>query len=353
MPILDKSKIRPDILKFMEDVERVRALAIAEFFKIKENKGVDFQSLWSKVIQGNERALKGEDMQNYLNKEEQLFLAKFHRFSFEFRASYMQKNVFPTALDNVKLEQVRVNDVNAEWQNVPEARKEHILFYLHGGGWIMGSPNTHRLFTIILSRVTKMRVFSVDYRLAPEHPYPAALEDCTTTYNWLLSQEIKSENIILAGDSAGGYLTLMTLVKLRNKGLPLPAGAVCLSPATDLAITGQSNFKNAPTDPILADLGTFWWSLAYLAGADPKSPIVSPLYADLTGLPPILIQVSTSEMLYDDSTRFAKRARSAGVDVTLQTWNDTLHVFPAYGLPESEEAISKIAEFVQKQLSTK
>ena len=135
---------------------------------------------------------------------------------------------------------------------------------------------------------------------------------------------------------------------LRNEDIPLPAGAIVFSPATDMAMTSESFNKNASTDPILADIGIYWWVECYLAGADPFSPVVSPLYADLTGLPPILIQVSTSEMLFDDAQKFFERAKKAGVDATLQTWDATLHEFQIYDLPESIEAFSKASEFVEK-----
>ncbi|MFX0062553.1 MAG: alpha/beta hydrolase [Candidatus Hermodarchaeota archaeon] len=347
MTILDKSKIRPDVLKVWEDTHPVRLQANEEFFKIKENQTVDFPALWKKLMVGNVRALKGEDMHGYLDKEEQLFLAKYHRFIVEYLANYEQKNVSPIP-KNVICEQVDAGGVSAEWQTVSDTKENRILLYFHGGGYIMGSPNFRRLLTVKLGKATKMRVLSVDYRLAPEHPYPAGLQDCTSVYHWLLSQGFKSPNIIIAGDSAGGYFTLMTLVDVRNKGLSLPAGAVCLSPATDLALTSDSYTNNAATDPVLADLGIFWWAEAYLAGTDPH--VVSPLYADLTDLPPLLIQVSTSEMLFNDSTRLVEHAKAAGVDVILQTWEDTLHVFQAFELPESKEAIAKISEFVQKQV---
>lgn len=351
MTVLDKSKIRLDILKIMEENQPVWEMGSAEFLKKKENQILDFDALWQKVIEGNGRWLQREDMSGYLTKKEQLFLAKYLRFAWEYISDFQQKHVSPIPKD-VKCEQVDAGGVSAEWQTVPGAIEDRVLLYFHGGGCIMGSPNTRRPLTIMLGKATNMRVLSVDYRLAPEHPYPAALEDCTAVYNWLLSRGFKSENIIIAGDSSGGYFTLMTLVRIRNDRTSLPAGAVCLAPATDLALTTlcvQSYIENAPTDPELADLGMFWWAEAYLAGADPRSPLISPLYADLTGLPPILIQVSTSEMLYDDSTRFVARAKAAGVDVTLQTWDDTLHVFQAYRLPESKEAMTKISEFVQKQ----
>ncbi|MHA2232330.1 MAG: alpha/beta hydrolase [Candidatus Hodarchaeales archaeon] len=351
MSILDKSRIRPDILQVMDDIEKIRAQFRIEFFKKEKNQGINFPALWKKVMAGNARSLKGEEVQHdYLSPEEQLFLAKLHRAGMEYRANFLQKHVFPIP-EEVKCEQVDAGSVSAEWQTVPGAKEDRVLLYFHGGGYIMGSPNTHRPLTIQLGKATKMRVLSVDYRLAPEAPYPAGLEDCTAVYNWLLSHDIKSKNIVIAGDSAGGYFTLMTLVRLRNDGASLPGGAVVLSPATDLASTSESFIKNAPADPVLAPLGIWWWPETYLAGVNPLDPLASPVYADLTGLPPILIQVSTSEMLFNDATRFAERAKAVGVDITLQTWDNTLHVFQAFGLPESEEAITKIAEFVQKQIS--
>lgn len=348
MTILDKSKIRPDILNILEGIEKVRAQATTDFFKDKENQGVDFQVLWNKVMIGNTRALKGEDMSGYLTREEQLFLAKFFRHSIEYRSNYQQKYVTPIPNGDLICKEVDAGGVPAEWEIVPDAAEDRVLLYYHGGGYIMGSPNFRRLLTVALGKASKMRVLSIDYRLAPEHPYPAGLNDCITAYNWLLLNNYDPKNIFIAGDSAGGYFTIMTLVKLRNEGKNLPAGAICLAPSFDLALTSESYFKNAPTDPILADLGIFWWAEAYLAGVDHH--MVSPLYVDLSGLPPILIHVSTSEMLFNDSTRFVKKAKTAGVEVTLQTWDDTLHVFHDFGLPESEEAIVKIGEFVRKRV---
>ena len=329
----------------IEDIEKLRIQSYKEFLKIKENQEVDFPVLWRKVMAGNARSLKGEDIHGYLSYEEQLFLAKFHRFIVEYLADFEQKHSpIPKA---IKCEQVDAGGVPAEWQIVPDAIEDRILLYFHGGGYIMGSPNFRRLLTVELGTATKMRVLSVDYRLAPEHPYPAGLDDCVSAFSWLLSKGFNNKNIFIAGDSAGGYFTIMTLVNLRDDGVALPAGAICLSPATDLGRTSKSYINNAPTDPILGDLGIFWWAEAYLAGVDPHQ--VSPVNADLTDLPPLLIQVSTSEMLFNDSVRFAERAKAAGVDVTLQTWVDTLHVFHAFELPEATEAITKISEFVQKQ----
>ncbi len=347
LPILDKSLIRHDVLKIIEDNEKIRKQAYDEFFKIPENQEFDFLTLWRKVMAGNARSLKGENMSGYLNKEEQLFLAKFHRFIVEYLSNYRQKFVSPIS-NNVKCKQVDVGGVPAEWHIVPNAHEKRIMLYFHGGGYIMGSPNFRRNLTVNLGNATKMRVLSIDYRLAPEHPYPAGLDDCIGTYNWLLSQGINPKNIIISGDSAGGYFTIMTLVSLRNDGIALPAGAVCLSPATDLDLTSDSYVNNAPTDPVLAGLGIFWWADAYLGGVDPQ--LASPVNANLTDIPPILIQASTSEMLFNDSTRFVEHAKSTGIDVTLQTWDDTLHVFQAFDLPEAVEAISEIGKFIQRRI---
>jgi acetyl esterase/lipase len=198
-----------------------------------------------------------------------------------------------------------------------------------------------------------MRVLSVDYRLAPEYPFPAGLEDCVAAYEWLVSTGVKPERIIIAGDSAGGYYTLTTLIKLRDNGIKLPAGAFCLAPATDFSIIDEKFLQNGETDPILADIGLFWWIPAYVGEADRNNPLISPALADLKGLPPILIQVSKSEMLYSHAKRFYERAKKAGVDITLQTWDDMVHVFQGFGLnelPEAKEAIENIRQFSKKIL---
>ncbi|MBA7506711.1 Acetyl esterase [subsurface metagenome] len=346
MTILDRSKVRSDVLKIMDAYLGIQLQVIPKFLEKEENKGVDFQALWKKVMDGNERFFKGENMSGFLTMDEQLFLTRFHRFGTEYGADLVQKrNPIPK---DVKIEIIDANGVPAEWQIVPSAVEERVLLYLHGGGYSIGSPNDHRLLTVQLGRATKMRVLSVDYRLAPEYPHPAPLEDSITVYKWLLSKDIKPENIIIAGDSAGGNLTLVTLIKLRDDGISLPAGAFCLSPVTDYALTGESFFKNAERDVFLADAGLFWWTEAHLARADTRDPLVSPLFADLKGLPPLLIQASTSEMLYDDSRLFVERAKAAGVDATLEVWDDMMHVFQAFGLPESKEAITNISKFVKK-----
>lgn len=347
MPIFDISKIkRPEILKALELSEKLRDQAVSEFFKKEEFQEMDFPIVWEKVTEVNNRWFKDEDAGGLLSMEEMIFIAKQHRFVVEYRSNYFQEQA--SFMREVIIEPVDVNGVPAEWETIPGAAKEKVILYFHGGGYIMGSPNSARMISVRLGMTTKIRVLSIDYRLAPEHPYPQGLEDCITSYKWLLSLGIEPKNIIISGDSAGGYFTLLTLVHLRNGDLPLPGGAIVFSPATDIALSSKSFNKNAPTDPVLADLGIYWWTECYLAGADPFSPLVSPLYANLTGLPPILIQASKSEMLFDDAQKFFKRVKKAGVDATFQTWDATLHAFQILDLPESEEAFSKVVKFVEK-----
>jgi acetyl esterase/lipase len=347
MTILDKTKIkRPEIIKALEIQDKLRSQAASIFFKKEENQEIDFTSLWTKVLDGNARWFKGEAVRGLLTLKEMRFLAKLHRNAVEFRSNEMQKQT--SFMTDVKIESVDLDGVPAEWQIVPGAMEDKVILYIHGGGYIMGSPNFTRMISVRLGIATKARILSIDYQLAPEHPYPLGIEDCISSYKWLLSKGFDPKNIIISGDSAGGYFTLITLVKLRDGDILLPTGAILFSPATDLSLTRDSIIKNGPTDPILADLGIFWWNECYLAGADPFSPEVSPLYADLTNLPPMLAQVSTSEMLYDDARLFVEKAKKAGVDAILQTWDDTLHEFQIYDLPESTEAFDKAREFAQK-----
>jgi acetyl esterase/lipase len=348
MPVFDKSKItRPEIRKIAEWRKNLFKEISDAFFENQEKQKPDYVALWKKIAELNVRWLNGENVKNMLTMEEKLLQLKYLRFYEEYRAEKLQ-NENPI-LKHVIIESIDAGGVDAEWQTVPEANKERIILFFHGGGHIIGSINSHRLFTTKLARVAKMRVLSINYRLAPENPHPAALEDCVSAYKYLLSTGINPKNIIISGDSAGGYYTLLTLLKLRDINEKSPAGAMCFSPSTDLAQTGDSVVQNSSTDVILGDSGYVWWIELNLAGKDPFDPAVSPLYADLSGLPPILIQVSASEMLFDDSRRFFERAKEAGVNITLQKWDQTLHVFQrSPELPETAEAMDKIKEFVEK-----
>jgi monoterpene epsilon-lactone hydrolase len=224
-----------------------------------------------------------------------------------------------------------------------------VLLYFHGGGYIAGSPRTHRMLTAHLARIIPARVLSIDYRLAPEHPYPAAVVDAWAAYWWLLAQGIPPGQIVLAGDSAGGGLVVALLLALRDAHVPLPAGAVCLSPWLDLALEGESLHAPDSLDylntQVLAGCAHH-----YLQGVDPHTPLASPLYGDPTGLPPLLIQASRTELLADDSRRFAECARAAGVAVDLDLWDDLVHVWQAFYWisPAASEAIAQIGAFVRQ-----
>jgi len=249
----------------------------------------------------------------------------------------------------VQREPTTAGGVPAEWQIAPNADRGRTILYLHGGGYCLGSMNTHRDLASRLSRAAAARVLLIDYRLAPEHPHPAAVDDATAAYRWLLAHGATPARTVVAGDSAGGGLTVATLLALRDSRTPLPAAGVCLSPWVDLAGTGASMTTKAAVDPMVQRDGLQLMAAAYLAGQDPRTPLASPLYANLSGLPPLLIQVGTAETLLDDATRLAERARTAGVTVTLEPWEDMIHVWQAFAmvLPEGQQAVERIGEFVR------
>jgi monoterpene epsilon-lactone hydrolase len=236
-----------------------------------------------------------------------------------------------------------------EWIAAPGARVEHVILYLHGGGYVSGSPRTHRALVGHLSRHARARVLALDYRLAPEHIYPAALEDAWAAYWWLLNQGTTARRIVVAGDSAGGGLALALLMALRDAGAPLPAAAICFSPWVDLALTGGSLHKNRATDFINEEILKATAEM-YLGGHDPRDPLVSPLYGDLHGLPPLLVQVGSAELLYDDGRRLAHYARRAGVDVQFDVFPGMVHVFQFMYLiePKSRQAVQAAARFASK-----
>ena len=239
--------------------------------------------------------------------------------------------------------------VPAAWMITPGIVKDRAILYLHGGGYIEGSITSHQDLAQRISKVSETRMLILDYRLAPEHPFPAALEDSVCAYEWLINSEgYDPKNLIIAGDSAGGGLSIATLVKLRDQGVPLPAAAICLSPWTDLAATGDSIKLKLHEDPFITPEELMFDSRLYLGKTDPKNPYASPLYANFKGLPPLCIQVGSAEIILDDSTRLAKRAREAGVEVQLDIWEDMIHVFQAFAFiaPESTEGINKIGEFI-------
>jgi epsilon-lactone hydrolase len=247
---------------------------------------------------------------------------------------------------------VDAGGVPAEWVVAAGADSDRVLLYLHGGAYQLGSPATHRSMVARLSGAAGARVLSVDYRLAPEHPFPAAVDDAVAAYRWLLVEGTGPAVIAIGGDSAGGGLALAALVALRDAGEPLPAAAVVLSPWTDLALTGESLQTRAAVDVLIKPAGMAETAEAYLAGQDPRHPYASPLYADLHGLPPVLVHVGDAEVILDDSTRFGARARDHGVDVTLEVWDEMPHVWHAFAglLPGADQAIERIGSWLTERV---
>jgi acetyl esterase/lipase len=249
----------------------------------------------------------------------------------------------------IALEPVEAAGVPAEWIVAPGADRTRAIFYLHGGGYAVGSIATHRGLVGRLSAASGAAGLAIDYRLAPEHPFPAAVEDATAAYRWLLAQGIPPGRIAIAGDSAGGGLTLATLVALRDAGAPLPACAVTFSPWADLALEGESMDSRAELDGMVQRPGIQQMADWYLAGQDPRHPLASPIHADLRGLPPLLVQVGTHETLYDDATRVVERARAAGVAVTFEPYEELFHVFQLFAvLPEAQEAVTAAGQFIAR-----
>ena len=251
---------------------------------------------------------------------------------------------------DVTCEPVTAGGVKAEWIVAPGADPARVILYLHGGGYVMGSINTHRAMVARISRAAKAKALALDYRLAPEHPFPAAVDDATAAYRWLLAEGYKPNKIVISGDSAGGGLTLATLLALRDAKTPLPAAAVPISAWSDMEGTGASVKTRAAVDPMVGSTSLSGMAKNYVGNADPKNPLLSPLHGDYTGIPPMLIQVGDAEILLDDSTRVAEKAKAAGVKVDLEVWPEMVHVWHVYAklLPEGQQAIDRIGQYVQE-----
>jgi acetyl esterase/lipase len=257
---------------------------------------------------------------------------------------------------DARVEPIEVDGVACEWIQAPGADPNRRLLYIHGGGWTAGSLDSHRPLSARISAASGCAVLAVDYRLAPENAFPAGLEDCLTAYQWVRENGPggpgATTSVFIAGDSAGGNLTLCTLLASQDRGIPLPNAAIPLSAATDLTGSGESFQTRADVDPIIpSDPAALQIMEAVYCQGNAKldDPLVSPLFGDLAGLPPLLIQVGDAEVLLSDSTRLAERAKDAGVDVTLEVWDEMPHVWQAFAgfLPEADEAIERIGAFVR------
>lgn len=252
---------------------------------------------------------------------------------------------------DVTQEVVDADGVPAEFLIAPGASADHVVLYLHGGGYVIGSIKSHRYLMQNVSRHSGAKTLGLDYRLAPENPFPAAVEDATKAYQWLLAQGYKAKNIAIAGDSAGGGLTLATLVNLRDKGIPLPAAGVLISPWADLTGEAGSVKSRADIDPMVKPEGLYSLGDKYLNGADAKNPLASPVFADMAGLPPLCIHVGGREILYDDAITIAEKARAAGVEVELVDEPELFHVWHAFApmLEEAQQAVEEIGTFLKSK----
>jgi len=259
---------------------------------------------------------------------------------------------FPPPAD-IEIEITNAGGTPAEWVRWPGNPASACILYMHGGGYCTGHAMGHRNLVAHIAKAAGVNALSIDYRLAPEHPYPAAVEDALAAYTWL-SAQVGPENIVLAGDSAGGGLVLALLLKLKSDKIPLPRAAVCISASTDLARTGNSVSANEAIDPIISPASSADLALWYAGTEDRQAdPLVSPLYGDYEGLPPLLILVGTREILLDDSIRVAEKAKAAGVHTELEVWQEMIHIWPYFvgEFPEAEQAIDRIGKFIRTQLS--
>ncbi|NKB58730.1 MAG: alpha/beta hydrolase fold domain-containing protein [Alphaproteobacteria bacterium] len=255
--------------------------------------------------------------------------------------------------DGATFEVINANGVPAEWIEGAGARHDRTFLFIHGGGYYRGSVAASRATAARISAATGARVLSTSYRLAPEHSFPAAIDDVHSAYRWLLSENVDPSRLMVGGISAGGGLTLALLLKLKEASDPQPAGAVPMSAWTDMTQTAATYLTKADEDPSISKIYLDRMSGYYLNGADPKTPLASPLFGDLSGLPPLLVQVGTAETLLDDSRLFAERAEAAGVDVVYQPWDDMIHGWhgSARVLPEAQEAIDSIGDFFKSHVS--
>lgn len=253
----------------------------------------------------------------------------------------------------VTVRAVQAGGIHSEWIEPIGTDLQKVILYLHGGGYCIGSLETHRGLASRLALASQGRVLIIDYRLAPEHPFPAALEDALAAYRWLLSQGVPANQIAIGGDSAGGGLTLASVLSLRDAGQPLPKALFLLSPWTDLTFSGDSFRTRKNLDPIFGGEGNrLEYAPAYLGSQDRSNPLISPLFADLHGLPTTLIHVGSDEILLDDSVRLEEKLKAAGGNVRLDVWTGMWHVFQVFApyVPEAQQAIDQVGGFVCEQI---
>jgi acetyl esterase/lipase len=261
-------------------------------------------------------------------------------------------DMLPGKLANCMYQSINIGDMPAEWVIPKGAKSDKVLLFIHGGGYATGSIRTHRALASQIAIHAGIKALSIEYKLAPEHKFPVQIEQCTAAYQFLLDEGYKPENIAMGGESAGGGLTAGTLLYLKDHALPLPACVILMSPWLDLTASGRTMVTNKHKDPMVPYKGIPLWARNYADEANLTNPYASPLFGNLSGLCPVYIQVGESEILLADSTRYAEKAKNAGVDVTLDIWPDMFHAWQGFWMviPEGKAAIEKLGTFLKEKL---
>ncbi|MBY8983990.1 MAG: alpha/beta hydrolase [Candidatus Lokiarchaeota archaeon] len=317
------SKVHKELGKLIEDSFEFRRKVAREF---ATQKGIPLRDLAAGNVDGKT-------------------LLKFNRFLSDNVGEERAKEI----PNDVHIERIKIGHIPAEWISVPEVNDNEVYFRLFGGGYMMGTLESRRVISYHISRATHLRCLNIEYRLAPEYPFPAALEDSIESYKWLLSEGFDPKKIIIGGESAGGGLTIATLLKLKEEKLKLPAAGVLMSPWADLTGSGKSIITNQKYEPLIKD-GLTGMAKSYAQKESLSNPLISPVFADLKGLPPLLIQVGGIEALLDDSFSLAEQAKTAGIEVDFEIYENMTHVFQNYGekLSESRKAFESVNQFIQK-----
>ncbi len=249
----------------------------------------------------------------------------------------------------VQVTRFEIDHMPAAWVIPDGAIQNKVVLHFHGGGYVLGGIESSQMMAIVMAQTLKMKTLLTEYRLAPEHPFPAAVEDGARAYRWLVAQGVRPQDITISGDSAGGGLSLAALMMLRDAGDALPSAAVCMSPWADLSFSGESHISKQKKEVVLRADMLRMWAAAYCGAARPDHPLVSPVYGGFFNFPPILIQVGSDEVLLDDALMLAKKAKADGADVTLKIWHGMWHVWQALGaaLPESRQAFEEMGAFLR------
>jgi epsilon-lactone hydrolase len=348
--ICDIEQIRPDVKKFLKDLNTLHNKFYLKQIPKKFYLIPKLIKSLKKIAAMNarlfaDRIIDYAILTSFFTRKEIQFFGNIYNWMYDnYAIQYERLHPIPP---EVKIARSILNGIPAEW-NIPEsAPKDRVMVYFHGGAYIIGSIIQRRGFLSQLSKRLNMQILSVDYRLAPQFPLPAQFQDSINVYSWLLENNFKPNNIVLAGDSAGGHITLCSLLMMKKDNIPLPAGAILLSPLTDATLSDPSFFDNGVTDPILADVCVAALVAHALDRQKADLPLFSPLFGDLKDLPPMLFIASTCEMIYSDSVRFVEKAKKAGVNAQLKAYDNMIHTFPVYlgdnaPWPEIDESIKEM-----------